>query len=421
MLQAALQASPQASSARVEALIGSFVVRMRWTGAGPGDPEPTQALRAARALGEPLVLARAAFFVGMQARAAGEPGPARASFLAAASGARAAGLVLAQASAVHALACVAWSDGQLGSARRRLREALALARQGQGDSAAGAFWPGMIGPAGPGWWLDVPHLVSEEPVTPLRESQGLAAVATVRASMGSLARADGDYDTASGLLEEALALFDEAGDEDGIALAFGRLGNLAVAAGQPAPAAEYLDRSLAMRRLLADPRGTGIALLGLGRLALATGRLDDAADRYGEALDCFRASGDRPAVVLALTRLGELALARHRDRAARNGSARPPRPPAEHGADPGAEAVRRLEGATAMLRELAHGPLLGTGLTVLAEAYAAVADHGRAADTAAEAITLLDAAPPEPGRDDALRRLGALAGTHGGPGTDIRP
>jgi hypothetical protein len=58
---------------------------------------------------------------------------------------------------------------------------------------------------------------------------------------------------------------------------------------------------------------------------------------------------------------------------------------------------------------------------VLAEASAAVADVGRAADTAAEAITLLDAAPAEPGRDDALRRLAALAGTDDGSGTDIRP
>ena len=134
---------------------------------------------------------------------------------------------MAQASTVHALACVASSQRQTALARRRLREALALARRGAAREDPGSFWQVTIGAIATTRWLGTARLVYEDSYVPFQENRGPSAVAFIRASMGSLARSEGDHEAAACLLHEALAMFTEAGDEAGVALALGRLGNLA--------------------------------------------------------------------------------------------------------------------------------------------------------------------------------------------------
>jgi predicted ATPase/DNA-binding SARP family transcriptional activator len=401
-LQAALSACREPSAARVEALLGACAIRMRWTGAGEDNPCAAQALELARSLGNPLAIARAGFFVGTQAWVRDDLGPARSAFLGAATVARSAGLGMAEASAVHALACVAWSRGWAGPARQRLREALALARRGAAGDDSGSFWQLTIGAIVTGWWMGAPQLVFEETYAPFQENRGPAAVAYIRASMGSLARSEGDRDTAADLLEEALAMFGDAGDEAGVALALGRLGNLAIATGDGARAREYLTQSLTIRRQLQDQRGIGLVQLSMGRLEAGAGRLDGASELFTEAAGSFRASGDRPAMILALTRLGELQIAR-----AQRGTGAVGLNLVKSGGD----AVRLLESAAATLRVTGHSGHLGLGLAALAEAYATVGSRGRAGDTAREAIALLAGGPAEPGREQTLRRLAAIAGS----------
>ena len=111
-LEAALAGSDRPSAARVEALLGAFAIKMRWTGVGEENPYAVQALELARSIGDPLAIARAGFFAGVQSWIREDLGPARSAFLTAAAVARTAGLVMAEASAAHALACVAWSQGQ---------------------------------------------------------------------------------------------------------------------------------------------------------------------------------------------------------------------------------------------------------------------------------------------------------------------
>jgi predicted ATPase/DNA-binding SARP family transcriptional activator len=399
-LRAALAAWQEPSPARVEALLGAFGIQLRWTGMTEKNPHAEQALEEARCLGHPLSIARAEFFTGVQAWMADDFESAWSSLRAAAATAGAAGLVMAEASAVHGMACVAWSEGELERAGRMLRRALALARRGAAQDDPGSFWQLTLGSIGTAVWMGVPHLVFEETYVPFQENQGMAAVAYIRASMGSLARSAGDYGTAQRRLTEALGLFEDAGDQAGVALALGRLGNLAIVTRQEPEARDYLARSLAVHRQLRDQRGIGLALMSLGRLEAGSGRLDSASDLFGEAADFFRASGDRPALVGALTRLGELQLARVRkgSTAADIG-----------GADPGGEAVRLLESAAANLRVMGHSAHLALGLTALAEAYATVGGRERAGDAAREAIALLAYAPAEPGRDRALRRMSVIA------------
>jgi predicted ATPase/DNA-binding SARP family transcriptional activator len=399
-LEAALSACTTPSAARVEALLGAFAIKMRWTGVGEENPYAAQGLDLARSLGDPLAIARAGFFTGVQAWIREDLGPARSAFLTAAAVARTAGLVMAEASAAHALACVAWSQGRPALARQRLREALALARRGTVQADAGSFWQLTIGAIVTDWWMGAPHLVFEETYVPFQENRGPAAVAYIRASMGSLARSEGDHGTARDLLAESLALFEDVGDEAGVALAFGGLGNLAIATRDGSRAREYLTRSLAIRRQLQDRRGIGLTLMSLGRLETIDDRLDDASELFTEAAASFRASGDRPAMILALTRLGELNISR-----AQGGASGQDR------ADASADAVRLLESATAILRVMGHSAHLGLGLAALAEAYATAGGQQRAADTASEAIGLLASGPAEPGREHTLRRLTAIART----------
>jgi predicted ATPase/DNA-binding SARP family transcriptional activator len=409
-LQAALDAGTEPSAARVEALLGAFAIKMRWTGVGAENRCADQALELARSLGDPLAIVRAGFFVGVQAWIREDLGPARAAFLHAASVARSAGLVMAQASAVHALACVAWSRGRPALARHRLREALTLARQGAASAESGSFWQLTIGAMVTDWWLGAPHLVFEETHAPFQESRGRAAVAYIRASMGSLARSEGDFETAHRLLEEALDKFEEVGDEAGVALALGRLGNLAIATRDGARVQEYLRRGLTIRRQLHDRRGIGLALMSMGRLETGAGRLADAGKLFTEAAASFRVSGDRPAMLRALIRLGELQIsAAGEEPGAGGGDGGAPGGTAA-GADAGDEAVRLLEPATALLRVMGHSAHLGLGLAALAEAYATAGRQERAADTAREAIALLADGPSEPGREQTLRRMSSIVG-----------
>jgi predicted ATPase/DNA-binding SARP family transcriptional activator len=411
-LQAALDAGREPSAARVEALLGAFAIKMRWTGVGAENQCAAEALELARSLGDPLAIARAGFFVGVQAWIREDLSAARSAFLGAAAVARSAGLVMAQASAVHALACVAWSRGRPELARHRLREALTLARQGAARAEAGSFWQLTIGAMVTDWWLGAPHLVFEETHAPFQESRGRAAVAYIRASMGSLARSEGDFETAHRLLGEALAQFEEAGDEAGVALALGRLGNLAIATRDGARVQQYLSRGLTIRRQLHDQRGIGLALMSMGRLETGAGRLAKAGQLFTEAAASFRVSGDRPAMLRALIRLGELQIgadgADGGGPGAEDGDGGQPGGNAA-GADPGGEAVRLLEPATAVLRVMGHRAHLGLGLAALAEAYATVGRQERAADTAREAIALLADGPAEPGREQTVRRMSAIA------------
>jgi predicted ATPase/DNA-binding SARP family transcriptional activator len=393
-LHTALRARPEPSAARVEALVGAFALKLRWAGAGEDNPYAGQALAQARELGDPAAIARAGFFAGVQAWMREDYPAARTALLAATATARASDLLMAQASTVHALACVAWAQRRTALARRRLREALALARRATADQDPGSFWQLTIGAIVTTRWLGAPRLVYEDSYVPFQENRGPSAVAFIRASMGSLARSEGDHEAAGRLLHEALAMFAEAGDEAGVALALGRLGNLAASIGQEAQAREYLTRSLEIRRELRDQRCIGIGMMSLGRLEVSAGRLERACDLFAEATGVFRASGDRPAMVGAVTRLGELQLAQ----------ARQSKPHAAAG-----DAVRLLEAAADSMRAIGNRPHLGLALTALAEAYDATGGPELAGPVAREAIGLLDYAPAEPGREQAMRRLSEIA------------
>jgi hypothetical protein len=100
-------------------------------------------------------------------------------------------------------------------------------------------------------------------------------------------------------------------------------------------------------------------------------------------------------MVGAIARLGELQLTLARQ--------------SEPRACTAGDAVRLLEAAADSMRAVGNRAHLGLALTALAEAYDATAGPELAAPVAREAIGLLDYAPAEPGREQAMRRLSEIA------------
>jgi predicted ATPase/DNA-binding SARP family transcriptional activator/DNA-binding CsgD family transcriptional regulator len=389
-LGAALDASKSPGSVRVEALLGAFAVSARWVGQTGEIDYVGRALALARSIGDPAAITRSLFFTGAWAWVGERLDEARLSFLEAARTARRAGLGLAEASALHGLAVVAWSGGRRDLARRRLRQALVVARDAQHDPH-GSFWQLTLGGIGTAPRRGTPHLVFEETYFPLQDNRGVPAVAYVLASLGNLARSAGDFRAARDLLEQALALFEEAGDQAGAALASARLGNLALAGADEGPAREHLTRSLEIRRQLGDMRGVGLILTSLGRLDLEAGRLAAARHRYQEAVDLFRATGDAPGLGPALTGLGDLELIQAGDEG------------------PGPALTHLEEGSRILTMRAASNPVFALSLSSLAEARAAAGDPGGAAAAATEALSHLAHAPAGEGRDQMQRTLTRIA------------
>ena len=127
-----------------------------------------------------------------------------------------------------------------------------------------------------------------------------------------------DRERAQALLDESLALWREAGDRPGEALALNRLGFRASRRGELAEAHRLVAQALAIRRRLGDQLGAANSLTDLGHLARARGDLAAARTSYAESVTLRRAFGPVPTAQslgwLASVHLaeGELAAARER-------------------------------------------------------------------------------------------------------------
>ncbi|MBA2278275.1 MAG: tetratricopeptide repeat protein [Chloroflexia bacterium] len=103
-------------------------------------------------------------------------------------------------------------------------------------------------------------------------------------SQGNLALELADFERAERYYREALALYEEVGDQDGIADELNNLGLLPLIQGNRAEARELLERSLALRRVIGDKSGMPNTLSNLGDIALYEGDLDAAEQFHREAL-----------------------------------------------------------------------------------------------------------------------------------------
>jgi DNA-binding CsgD family transcriptional regulator/tetratricopeptide (TPR) repeat protein len=231
-----------------------------------------------------------------------------------------------------------------------------------------------------------------ERATPLRDSASpvARALALFGGSVSWYRR--GDYDRATALCEEALALWREVGDRLNVARALNGLGNIAFDRGDYARSRTFHEEALALRREIGQPSPIGSSLVNLGILLYEMGDYVRARDLYAEAYELRSQVSDRDGLGYALNglgmtahRLGDLAAAR------------------EH-----------LEAAIALRRGRDFGSL-SASLVNLAAVHRDAGDPSTAADLYKEAVSLRWERGERKGLAEALAGLAVLAARGGQP------
>jgi predicted ATPase/DNA-binding SARP family transcriptional activator len=156
------------------------------------------------------------------------------------------------------------------------------------------------------------RIVFEETLQPFVEISCETAVAYVLANQATIARVRGELSRARALLEEADALFGQAGDERGQADLLVRCAYLELAEGSPDEARTCLERALHLRQGMRDRRGVGMVLMALGIVETVAGNYERAEPPLSEARELFRRAGDRWGLVSALWRTADLAIVQGR-------------------------------------------------------------------------------------------------------------
>jgi tetratricopeptide (TPR) repeat protein len=115
-----------------------------------------------------------------------------------------------------------------------------------------------------------------------------------------LHRGQGEYALAEEHLQNAHALFRQAGDSRGVAAVEDDLGRVAFLRGDYPAALDRHGRALDLRRALGDKRSLALSLHNLALVHQASGAQGEAVARFKEALELRREIGDRPGVIQSL-------------------------------------------------------------------------------------------------------------------------
>ncbi|HEY8074806.1 MAG TPA: tetratricopeptide repeat protein [Labilithrix sp.] len=125
--------------------------------------------------------------------------------------------------------------------------------------------------------------------------------------IGRLFRETGRLEESKAHLDAALVLFEDGGDDRGIASAVDDIGKLHWLRGDYAKALEYTQRALTMRRKIGDRRSIALSLNNLGLVYQDSGQFKAALDAFEQALRIRREIGDLVGVSISLNNLGTVA------------------------------------------------------------------------------------------------------------------
>jgi tetratricopeptide (TPR) repeat protein len=125
-----------------------------------------------------------------------------------------------------------------------------------------------------------------------------------------IAREQGDYDRALGLLEESIALWRSLGDSAWTARIASHLGITHRLAGNAEQAQHFLDISRKLHTELGDRFALAVIASNSGHLAFDAGDVERAVVLYAEALRHFDSVGDPEGIVEAIEWLAVAAAAR---------------------------------------------------------------------------------------------------------------
>jgi non-specific serine/threonine protein kinase len=194
-----------------------------------------------------------------------------------------------------------------------LRAALAWSEQRPGGAEAGVTLAGQLWRL---WWLHG-HLTEgrrwlERMIALARTEPALARgsiLATALGGAGNLASYQGDYRGAVPLIEEALSLWREQGDQTLIAWALHRLGHYLGHLRQPERALALCEESVALSRVLGDDRSLMHALMPLANLVRRLGNHPRAIAVAEEGVALGRTYGNSLVIAFGLMHIGKAATA----------------------------------------------------------------------------------------------------------------
>jgi predicted ATPase/DNA-binding winged helix-turn-helix (wHTH) protein len=135
---------------------------------------------------------------------------------------------------------------------------------------------------------------------------------------GALATTQGDYPAAERFLEQSLSLYEELGDQSGIAASLNALAVSARDRGDYAAAQSNFERSLACWRLLPDRLAIARCLHNLANVVKVRGDYARARWALREATDIFEELGDRSGAAWSMNQQGDIAREQGDVAAARN-------------------------------------------------------------------------------------------------------
>jgi len=125
--------------------------------------------------------------------------------------------------------------------------------------------------------------------------------------LGALTSTQGDFPAAEQYLEQSLAVYEDLGDEWGIAASLNALGVSARDRGDYAVAQTHFERSLACWRVLNEPLAVARCLNNLANVVRFRGDYARARWALGEATEIFAGLGDSSGAAWSLSQQGDIA------------------------------------------------------------------------------------------------------------------
>ena len=127
--------------------------------------------------------------------------------------------------------------------------------------------------------------------------------------LGALATAQGDYPAGENFLQQSLSLYEELGDESGVAVSLNALAVSARDRGDYSAAQSNFERSLACWRMLSDRLAMARCLHNLADVVKVRGDYPRARSALREAADIFEELGDRTGLAWSMNQQGDIARA----------------------------------------------------------------------------------------------------------------
>jgi len=202
--------------------------------------------------------------------------------------------------------------------------------------------------------------------------------------IGRLFRDTGRLEEAQIHLEAALALFEDAGDERGVASTVDDLGKLHWLRGDYQKALASTQRGLVLRRKIGDRRSIALSLNNLGLVYQDSGQFKLALDAFEQALRIRREIGDLVGVSISLNNLGTVAQDQRDDN----------------------RALQLFREAYEVAKETGDRNRIALVLTNLGETYNRLGDPAKAIHYLKQAEEIADELGDKMGLAEAVRGLG---------------